>query len=53
MKKTKLCKFCRSEIDKKAKVCPLCTKRVSVGWYGPALIIAVIASIIYKMVLAD
>lgn len=24
---TKVCKYCRSEIDKKAKICPVCRKR--------------------------
>lgn len=29
--KTKTCKYCRSEIDKKAKVCPVCRKRQKSG----------------------
>lgn len=33
IKETKLCKHCRSEIDKKAKVCPVCRKKQGLGFF--------------------
>lgn len=33
MTETKKCKHCRSEIDKKAKVCPVCRKKQGVGLF--------------------
>jgi len=42
---TKQCKFCATEIPHKSKRCPNCTKRVSMGWYGPALVIALLVAI--------
>ena len=42
MAKTKLCKYCRSEIDKKASVCPYCQKKQSgLGDAFKAVIVAI------------
>ena len=41
--KTKQCKFCRSEIDKKAKVCPVCHRAQS---KGKGCLIAAIVTIV-------
>ena len=43
-KETKVCKYCKSEIPKKAKVCPNCRKKQ--GGIGKWIVIAVIVIIV-------
>lgn len=43
-KKTKLCKYCRSEIDKKARVCPHCQKKQGTGC-GTLVLFCIIVAI--------
>lgn len=42
MAQTKLCKHCKTEIDKKAKVCPNCKKKQS----GPLKIVLIVLAVI-------
>ena len=37
----KKCKYCQSEIDEKAKVCPVCKKRLNSGAFAVRIIIGV------------
>lgn len=43
---TKTCKYCKSEIDKKAKICPNCRKKQKGGILGKVLIAIIILAII-------
>ena len=46
MKKTKMCKYCREEIDSKAKVCPHCKKKQgSPKWLIIIIVILIIAAV--------
>ena len=42
MAETKKCKYCQSEIDKKAKVCPVCKRSLK----GHGCLVAVVAAIV-------
>ena len=39
-KETKVCKYCKSEIPKKAKVCPNCRNRTFSGQFSHPVVIA-------------
>ena len=47
MAKTKLCKYCKSQIDKKASICPHCQKKQSGIGDAFKCVIAAIALIIF------
>lgn len=44
MAKVKICKYCRSEIDKKAKICPNCQKKQGSGC-GTILLFCIIVAV--------
>lgn len=47
---TKKCKYCQEEINKKAKVCPKCTKKQGMpGWLKALIVIGVLFAIIIAM----
>lgn len=50
-KETKVCKYCKSEIPKKAKVCPNCRKKQ--GGIGKWIVIAVIVIIVIAAISGD
>lgn len=43
---TKTCKYCKSEIDKKAKICPNCRKKQKGGILGKVLIAVIVLAIL-------
>src|SRR5574344_595289 len=40
-KETKICKYCQTEIPKKAKICPNCKKSQSPKWIKPIVILLI------------
>ena len=50
MEKTKICKYCRKEIDAKAKVCPNCHRSLSMS-VAAIIVTLFIAFIVYAYVI--
>lgn len=42
----KLCKYCKSEIDKKAKLCPNCRKKQGLGKLGTIIVVILVVGLI-------
>lgn len=44
--KTVICRYCRKEIDSKAKVCPYCQKNTPKGNVGAVVLISIITILV-------
>lgn len=53
MDNSKKCKYCGTEIDKSAKICPNCKKRQKIAWWQVVLIVLAIIIVISALTSSD